>query len=191
MKRIKFAILILFCIAISGCCSLPGVANYSKLYSLTKEEKKIKGGFGGKKKVILIKDFRENEMYDENITALKEEAEKYISLHTDLSEQTKNNLRELIVTAGATEEEVKLLLGEPDKVIKQENKTGTRSEMWIYKINKTDVFTIFIIPLFFPHQAYYLYFKDNVLTAIERHYLEQTFQSTDSGVGLIEHKKSP
>ena len=191
MKSIKSAILILFCIAISGCCSLPSVANYSKIYSLTKEEKKIKGGFGGKKKVILIKDFRENEMYDEDITALKEEAEKYISGHTDLSEQIKNNLRELIVTAGATEEEVKLLLGEPDKVIKQENKTGTRSEMWIYKINKTDVFTIFIIPLFFPHQAYYLYFKDNVLTAIERHYLEQTFQSTDSGVGLIEHKKSP
>lgn len=187
MKSIKFAILILFCITISGCCSLPSVANYSKLYSLTKEEKKIKGGFGGKKKVILIKDFRENEMYDENIAALKEEAEKYISLHTDLSEQTKNNLRELIVTAGATKEEVKLLLGEPDKVIKQNVKTGGRSEMWIYKINKTDVFTIFIIPLFFPHQGYYLYFKDNVLTAIERHYLEQTFQSSDSGVGLTRH----
>lgn len=184
MEKMKFAILILFYIYLSGCCSIPSVSNYSQLYSFTKETKKIKGGFG--KKVILIKDFRENEMYDEDIAALKEKIEKYISHHTDLSEQTKNNLRELKVTQGATEEEVELLLGNPDKVIHPGDNVGFASEIWIYKINKATAFTVVIIPVFFTHEGYYLYFKDNTLTVIERHYLKQTFQS--SGLGISERR---
>ena len=189
MKKILFLILILFCIYITGCCSIPRVASYKQLYSFTKQEKRIKRGFGGKSKVISIKDFRENEMYDEHIAALKEEVEKYISNHTDLNEATKNNLRELKVIQGATKEEVKLLLGEPDKLVKIGKKADIASEIWIYKINKRSVFTIVFPPVFFGQEKYYLYFKDNILTLIERHYLEQTFYSSGSGMGLERSKK--
>jgi len=187
MKKILFSILILFCIYISGCCSIPRVASYKQLYSFAKEEKKIKGSFG-KSKIVSIKDFRENEVFDENIIALKEMVEKYISSHTDLNGSTKNNLRELKVTEGAAGEEVKLLLGEPDKVVKTGKKTYITSEIWIYKINKSSTFTIIFLPVFFGHEEYYLYFKDNVLTLIERHYLEQTFYASDSGMGLQRNK---
>ena len=95
--------------------------------------------FGSASKTVTIKDFRENEMYREDIAALKEKVEKYISVHNDLSEGGKNNLRELKVTKGATEEEVELLLGEPDRVI---------SGAWIYKINKSATFSIIFLPIF-------------------------------------------
>lgn len=176
MKKILFSILILFCIYITG-CSIPRVASYPQLYSFIKEEKKIRSGFT-KKKVISIKDFRKNEMYEEDIIALKEKIEEYISHHPDLSELTKNNLRELKITKGSTQEEVKLLRGKPDKV---------RAGIWIYRINKMATFTIFIIPVFYSCEAYYLYFKDASLTAIERHYLQQTVSS--SGMGLFESPK--
>lgn len=148
---------------------MPTAAKYSQIYSFTREEKKVKGGFGSKRKVVSVKDFREIAMYAEDITALKEEIEKYIVAHPDLSESTKNNLRELKVTAGAAKEEVKLLLGEPDKV----TKTST-SEIWIYRINRIRAFTVFIIPVCFVHEGYYLHFKDNALLAIERHSLQQS-----------------
>lgn len=189
MKKILVLILILFCIYISGCWSLPRVANYKELYSFTKEEKKIKGGFGSKRKVVLVKDFRGNEMYDENITALKEKVEKYISSRTDLSEPEKNNLRQFRVSEGTTKEEVHLLLGKPDKVIRSDNRVGAASEIWIYRTNKRSTFTIIVIPVFFTHEGYYLYFKDNVLIAIERHCLQQTVTTSD--MGLFERSKNP
>lgn len=189
MKKILFPALILFCIYISGCCSIPQAANYSQLYSFTKEKKKIKGGFASKSKAVLVKDFRENEMLDKDISALKEKVDKYISSHNDLSESTKNNLRELKVTAGATGQEVNLLLGKPDRIIKANDKTYATSQIWVYRINKRSTFTIIVIPVFFTHEAYHLYFKDNVLTKIERHYLEQTLQTSD--LGLFERTKSP
>lgn len=184
MKKKSFLILILSYIYISGCCSVPTALSLSQLYSFTKETKKIKGGLG--KKVVLIKDFRENEAYDEDILTLKEEIEKYISTHTDLSETTKNNLRELKLTERATKEEVRLLLGEPDRIIKAGIKTYSATEIWIYRINKINTFTIIVIPVFFANEGYYLYFKDSGLIAIERHYLRQTFRS--SGVGIYEQK---
>lgn len=169
-------ILILSCIYISGCWSLPRTTDYSQLYSITKEAKKIKSGFGNRK-VVAIKDFRETEMYEENITALKEGVEKYILAHPDLSDQTKNNLRELKVTAGATQDEVRLLLGNPDKVRKRSNGDDPASEIWIYRINKRSAFTIIVIPVFFTHEGYYLYFKENTLDAIKRHYLEHVIKT--------------
>jgi hypothetical protein len=166
-KSTSFPVLILSCLFLSG-CSIPSAARYTQLYSLTKEEKKVSSGLGGKRKVVLIKDFRENEMYEEDLAALKEEVEKYIASHPDLSEAAKNNLRALKVAEGATKEEVKLLLGEPDKA-----SPGHASEVWIYRISKMRAFSVFIVPVFFAHEGYYLYFKDGVLTAIERHYPKQ------------------
>jgi hypothetical protein len=174
---------------------MPATAPYSQLYSFTREEKKIKGRIGSSKKTVVVKDFRGNDMYEEDMTALKERVEKYIASHADLGEPTKNNLRELKVTAGATKEEVELLSGGPDKVIKTYAKANnTASEIWIYRINKINVFIIFIVPVFWAHEGYYLHFKDNILTAIERHYLEQTVHQTSApgvGVGGIRPKKKP
>ena len=189
MKKILVLILILSCICISGCWSLPRVASYKELYSFTKEEKNIKGGFGSKRKVVLVKDFRGNEMYDEDMTAFKEKVEKYISSHADLSEPEKNNLRELRVSKGTAKEEVLLLLGKPNKVIRLNNKACAASEIWIYRTNKRITFIIIVIPVFFTHEGYYLYFEDNILTAIERHSLEETV--TTSGIGLFERSKKP
>jgi len=192
MKRILPLVLILSCIYIYGCWSLPRTAGCNQLYSITREEKKIKSRFGSKK-FVSIKDFRENEMYDENISALKAEVEKYILAHPDLGELAKNNLRELKVTAGAAKDEVRLLLGNPDKVMEEGGKPKSGSEIWIYRINKRSTFSIVIIPVFFTSEWYYLYFsrpalkseggippsagKDNVLAAIERHYLEQVIKT--------------
>jgi len=187
MKKILVLILILSCICISGCWSLPRVANYKELYSFTKEEKNMKGGFGSKRKVVLVKDFRGNEVYDEDMAALQEKVEKYISSHADLNEPEKNKLRELRVSKGTTKEEVLLLLGKPDKVIRLKNKVCATSEIWIYRTNKRIAFVIIVIPVFFTHEGYYLYFEENILRAIERHSLEETV--TTSGIGLFERPK--
>lgn len=182
IKKIFSIILVLFYLGMTG-CSMPSAALERSLYSFTKEEKKIKGAFG-KKKFISIKDFRGNDVYEEDIIDLKEEIEKYISSHPDLSESAKNNLRELRVTEGATREEVRLLLGAPDKIIRASSAKKGTSEIWIYKLNKMNAFTIFIVPVFFIHQAYYLYFQDNSLFNIERHYLRQIVEQSP-GPGIV------
>jgi hypothetical protein len=158
-------------------CSLPTAAIQRPLYSFTREEKKIKSGFGGEKKSITVKDFRQNDAYDEDIATLKEEVEKYISRRQDLSDSAKNNLREIKVTPGASRNEVVLLLGKPDKLtrVSGSGRYGA-SEIWIYKLSKIRVFTIFILPVFPVHEGYYLYFKDGALVEIERHYLKQVVE---------------
>jgi len=186
--KIISATIVLVSLAMIG-CSLPTAAIQRPLYSFVRQEKRIKSGFGGEKKSITIKDFRGNDAYDEDIAALKEEVEKYIFQHPDLSESAKNNLREIKVTQGATGDEVVLLLGKPDKLARVSG--GGRygaSAIWIYKLSKIRAFTIFIIPVFFPHEGYYLYFKDGALVEIERHYLKQIVEQ-GAGPGVIESKK--
>jgi len=187
MKRLAVLFLISFCLYVSG-CSLPSAVTCRQLYSFTKGEEKIKGGFG-KKKAIWIKDFRENDVYQEDISALKEEIESYISGHPNLGDSAKSNLRELKVTEGATKEEVELLLGKPDKITNTSggSKYGA-SQIWIYKINKMRAFTVFIVPIFFVHEGYYLYFADNILAAIEKHYLGQLVRQ-EGGPGILEREK--
>ncbi|PIP20856.1 MAG: hypothetical protein COX40_02515 [Candidatus Omnitrophica bacterium CG23_combo_of_CG06-09_8_20_14_all_40_11] len=187
VKTISVSIIILVILSIIG-CSMPTVVIQRPLYSFTKEEKRIKSGFMGQRKSITIKDFRGNEAYDEDIAVLKAEVEKYISQHPDLSETAKNNLRGLKVTQGAAGDEVILLLGKPDKM----RKVGGAghygaSEIWIYKISKIRAFTIFILPVFFVHEGYYLYFKDGALVEIERHSLKQIVEQ-HAGPGVVESK---
>ena len=186
-KIISVAIIVLVILSMIG-CSMPTAAIQGSLYSFTREEKRIKSGFG-RKKSITIKDFRANDAYDEDIEALKTEVEKYIREHPDLSESAKNNLREIKVTQGTTSDEVVLLLGKPDKLVRAAG--GGRygaSEIWIYKISKIRAFTIFILPVFLVHEGYYLYFKDGALVEIERHYLKQIVEQS-AGPGVIESKK--
>jgi hypothetical protein len=184
-------VLVLVSMFTSGCCSIPRTANYKQLYSITKKETKIKTKkkFIHKTAVISPKDLRGNEILDEDIDSLKKRIEKYISDHQDLNDLTKNNLREFKITKGSTKEEVNLLLGEPDNLIKRTNKEDAASVIWVYRTNKSSVFTIVFIPVFFSHESYYLYFKNDILTSIERHYLEQTFYASDSETGMQERKK--
>lgn len=177
MKRLIILLTILSSAICCTGCSIPTSANYNELYSFTREEKRVKGMMGSKKSAETIHDFRENEMYIEDITALKEDVEKYVSTHPDLSEEIKNNMRQLKIAPGFTKNEVELMLGEPDKI-------SGHGNVWIYQINRWRTFTIFILPVFFAHEGYYLRFEKDLLTAIERHYPKQVIHQA-SGPGLI------
>ncbi len=187
MKIISVTIAVLVLLSMTG-CSMPAVRVERPLYSYTKEIKVAKGGLMGKKKSIIIEDFRENEAYDENIEDLKKIVEKYILEHPNESESAKNNLRELKVSDGSTREEVILLLGKPEKIINAAGGSYGASEIWVYKVSRMRAFTIFIIPVFFVHEGYYLYFKDGALVEIERHYLKQVVGQS-AGPGLNQTKK--
>jgi len=178
MKKILPLILIFI---LSG-CSIPTSANRSEIYSFSRENKKLRGGFGGNATYELIRDFRGYEMYPEDIAALEEKVENFISLHPKLSDSQRDNLRKLRLTPGATKEETLLLLGEPTKV------SGGGST-WIYRLNKIRAFTFFIVPVFFAHEGYYLRFDGDRLTAIERHYPEQMMHQA-SGPGIIQSNSS-
>ena len=179
LKKIVITIIVLLSLGICG-CSLPSSVGQKYLYSISRLEKRQDGGMFGKKKYIEIKDFRGRERYEEDIALLKEDVEKYIAGRLDLSDQTKAALRELKVAEGLKAEEVKLLLGRPDTIMK---------DVWIYRISKWRAFTVFIIPVFFVHEGYYLYFQDGVLQGIERHYLQQVIHQGPAG-GVYEKKKS-
>lgn len=132
---------------------------------------------GGRSRFVLLRDFRQNDIYEEDIAALKAEVEKYILSHPGLSDAAKENLRQLKVTAGLDKQEVELLLGSPDKLMRVSNKGKYgASEIWIYKINKMRAYTVFIVPVAVMREGYYLYFKDDSLMAIEKHSLRQTIQ---------------
>lgn len=187
MKKISVSAIVLVSFSLAG-CSMPKAAVQRPLYSFTRVEKSGKSGFMGTRKIITIKDFRQNEAYDEDIEGLKEDVEEYISKHPELSETARNNLRDLKVTQGSRAEEVIFLLGKPDKVAKASGagRYGA-TEIWIYRISKIRAFTVFVFPVFFVHEGYYLYFKDGVLVEIEMHYLKQIVKQ-GSAPGLVESK---
>lgn len=185
VKILSFFIIVLFLFTIAG-CSMPVVTAQKPLYAFTKEEKTAKGGFMGKRKTVIIKNFRDGQAYEEEMDDLKAEAEKYISSHPALSDSAKSNLRKLMVTDGSTKEEVIFLLGKPDKIIDKPvvNEYGAQ-EIWIYRTDKLRAFTIIIVPIFFVHESYYLYFKDGMLVGIDKHHLKQVVtQNPGPGVSM-------
>ncbi len=184
MKKIRFLVLIFFSTYALG-CSIPRSAKCDKLYGFTRTEKNIKGFLGSKIKDISVKDFRGSERYDEDMLELQEEVDKYILAHPQLSESARNNLKELKVAEGSTTEETGLLLGKPDRMMKVNDKIYGADQVWIYRIKKIQAFIVLLFPVFLSHEGYYLYFKDNLLKAIERHYLEQVVQLQDPGMGSI------
>ena len=167
-------------ITLSG-CSIPASVNRSEIYAFSRQEKKLRGGFGNTT-YELIKDFRGYEMYPEDIKALQKRVEAFISSHSQLSESQIDNLRKLRIVPGATKEEVFLLLGEPTKV-------SAGGSTWIYRLKKLRAFTFFIVPVFIAHEGYYLRFDGNRLLAIERHYPEQMMHQA-SGPGVIQSNTS-
>ena len=187
MKMFLF-MLLLVPFSLAG-CSMPASAVQGNLPGFTREEKAKKSKFAGKKKIVTIRDFRGKEATDADIDKLKNAAREYIALHPGLSEEAKNNLLELKVIKGSTAEQAAFILGNPDK--KSRLRKGAlygADERWIYRAGKLRAFTVFIFPVFFLHEAYYLYFKDNMLVEIERRFLKQTIRQGE-GPGVVENKK--
>jgi hypothetical protein len=143
---------------------------------------------GKKRKVSLLKegrDFLGNAVDKQDIKAAGEKAEKYISEHSDLSEASKNNLRQLILSEGSNKEEVRLLLGEPTRIIQPKDKTQDASEIWLYKSKKSHPFNMLVFPLFPIYEVYCFYFKENVLTEIEKHYWRQTLFARETDTPIL------
>jgi len=176
MRRLLFPILVMLCFYISG-CSIPMAAKYSQLNTFSSNGTAKKKKFSFSESERPVEDFLGNKMYKEDIDIVKGRVEKYISVHSNLSEATKNNLGKLRVSVGATKEEVELLLGKPTKIIKRKDNAHAISEIWLYKTNKRNPFAIVIIPIFVIHEEYCLYFKENVLSDIQRHYLKQIVET--------------
>lgn len=174
IRRILFSSIIFFCLYISG-CSVPVAIQHGQLNAFSEEKIKLNSQTGV---FILVRDFYGNEVGEENRERLKKDVEQYISLHSSLDEKEKNNLRELKVVPGNSKEEVDLLLGKPFKVLEANDKTNKASELWIYRKDKVDTFLIFILPVFFAHDSYYLYFDGDKLNAIEEHYIKQAIEAT-------------
>lgn len=172
MRRLSFILILAFCF--SGCCSIPSREPYNQLFGYTKEEKKKSFGT----KITTLKDFRGNIIQEKNIAALNKKVEEYISNNADSPSPNESMLRQHKVAEGATREEVRLILGQPDKI------NPGPPEVWIYRLKKISAFTILIFPVFFPHEGYYLYFKEGALTGIERHYFEQVIHCGDPPDGM-------
>ena len=75
-------------------------------------------------------------------------------------------------------EQTKLLFGEPTRVVKSSHKGKLALEVWMYQTNKTAPFRILVFPLFYKNETYYLYFEENVLVDIRKHYLKQAVGSS-------------
>jgi len=181
MKILTPVFSLLIFLTVNGCCSLPKTESKKELYSIVKETTVEKSMFG-KNQIVSFKDFRGYEAFNKNIDSLKARIEGYIQNHPDLSESTKKDLRDYKVARGSSMDEVRLLLGAPDKVIKSKAHPQKPDEVWIYITDKDSNFQIVFLPVYFGHEKYYLYFTGNLLANIERHYLQQTFSTNDAGL---------
>ena len=172
MKRTSLVVLGILCSCVLG-CSIPMTAKYSQLDTFSSGKAPKKSKFSIFMPIHQQENFLGDKVTKEDIEAAKEKTEKYILEHNDLDEASKHYLRDLKVVRGATMEEVRLILGEPSKIIKSGKKAHPSSETWVYKTNKVDHFKILIISIFQVKETYYLYFKDNILTGINKHYLQR------------------
>jgi len=164
--------LIIAGITITG-CSIPMAQKYTQLEFANAYKKGKKIQLDIEKPGLDIRDFLGYEMKKDDISSAKEKVETYIAEHADIEESNKAHLQELCVAVGATSGEVELLLGKPEKIMKKRNTKHPISEVWIYRTNKPQLFSIVIVPILLVRQGYYLYFKDGILKNIERHYLHQ------------------
>jgi len=175
IKGILSSFIIFFCFYISG-CSIPITAQHNQLNAFN-DEVQQNSRYG---RFILVRDFYGNEVGEENRVRLKRDVEEYISLHGSLGDKEKNDLRGLKIVPGCTKEEVVLLLGKPFKVTEAKDKTSKGLELWVYRKNRIDNFLVFIIPVFFTHDSYYLYFNGDKLSLIEERYIRQAIATSST-----------
>ncbi|MDD5155868.1 MAG: hypothetical protein PHF11_05230, partial [Candidatus Omnitrophica bacterium] len=113
-------------------------------------------------------DFKGYLIHKEYTDNLKNKVEEYIAGHPQTSEEARAELRNFKVVKGMTAEQVKLLLGEPERI--QPLNTGNKfraDARWVYMMKDTVCIYVVPVPLFFTHNAYHLYFKNGVLVGIE------------------------
>ena len=113
-------------------------------------------------------NFRGTFVESKDVVNLKSKAKDYISRNPAVDEKIKSALANLKVIPGMNQEQVKLLLGEPDKA--QDLGCGNRykaNERWVYK--KADLKCVYFVPLplFFTNDSFRLYFKDGIVAGIE------------------------
>ena len=180
MRKVNLVILGVFCVCVLG-CSIPMTAKYSQLNAFSSGKAPKKGKISIFTPAHQPENFLGDKVSKENVEAAKERVEKYILAHSDLDEASKKYLRDLRVVRGASMEEVRLMLGEPAKIIKSGKKTRPSLETWVYKANKSVHFKVLIVSVFPTKETYYLYFKENILTGIKKHYLKQAAASSTRG----------
>ncbi|MFC1805210.1 hypothetical protein ACFLZ3_05245 [Candidatus Omnitrophota bacterium] len=185
MNRCKPAILISICIFAGGCTSIPRVESRKSIAAFITIERELKRSFG-KDKALFYKDFRGNDVLVEDVDELKEKIEAYILNCAGITEIRAKNLRDLIIKTGATEGDVRALLGKPDKISK--GKEG--SKVWTYRQSKATPFMVVFLPLWPVHSAYRLHLCDQVVQKIEAFGLEQTFEASGVGLMIEEEKES-
>jgi len=113
-------------------------------------------------------DFKGNIIYKEYITNLKGKIEDYISHHPEINEEAKSALKNFKVVKGMTKEQVKLLLGNPERVQTLNSKNKFRADQrWVYIMKESRCVYVVPVPVFFTHDAHHLYFKGDILIAME------------------------
>jgi hypothetical protein len=78
-------------------------------------------------------------------------------------------------------EQVLAALGEPDKIT-------NGSQTWIYRTNRLRAYNVFLMPVAFTHEGYYLFFDNTILTRIERRHPRQIVHQA-SGPGVSSGNK--
>jgi hypothetical protein len=118
---------------------------------------------------MISRDFKGNiiDNAKEYVTNLKGKIEDYLSHHPEINEETKLALKNCKVTKGLTKEQVKLLLGNPERVQTLSSKNKFKADQrWVYIMEEQKCIYLFV-PIFFTHNAYHLYFRGDILIAIE------------------------
>lgn len=114
------------------------------------------------------RDFKGKVIHKEYITGLKARVEDYISHHPEINGETKSALTDFKVIKGMTKEQVRLLLGEPEKAQHLNSGNKFRADArWVYAMETLRCVYVVPIPVFFTHDAYHLYFKGDILVGIE------------------------
>lgn len=123
------------------------------------------------------RDFRGKVVDKEYINSLKGKIEGYLLGHLEINEESKSALKNFKVVKGLTKEQVELLLGVPEKtqVLNPKNKLRA-DERWVYTREDLKCIYFFALPLLFTHDAYHLYFRGNILLAIEDATVREQFR---------------
>lgn len=99
---------------------------------------------------------------------LKGRVEDYLLRHPEITGETKSALENFKVIEGMTKEQVKLLLGNPERIQSLDSNNKYKAdERWVYIMKGLQGVYVGPVPIFLTHNAYHLYFKVDILSGIE------------------------
>lgn len=167
MKKI---LVLSLCLVLSG-CALPGYSRIDSIdcyYDTTDWYRPSL--FGTYKSRSVTMDFKDNRIDDKTkyLNDLKDKVEEYLLHHPEITEETKSALMKFSVIEGMIKEQVRLLLGNPEIIQSLNTENKFRSdERWVYISKELTAVQIGPVPIFFTHDADHLYFRGDILIAIE------------------------